>query len=44
MIQPPFRTLLMAAVGGAALPEPRLAAAIRPAVALPAIAGGAEEK
>jgi hypothetical protein len=39
-----LRTLLIAAVGAAPLPEPRLTAALQAAIALAAIAVGTEEK
>jgi len=44
MIQPPFRALLVPAIGAAPLTEPGLIAAGQAAVALSAIAVGTEEE
>jgi hypothetical protein len=44
MIQPPFDAVLMTAVGCAMLPAPRLAAALRAAITLAAIAAGANQE
>lgn len=44
MIQPSFPAVLMAAVGGAALPQPRLSPAGRTAVALAVITRSTDKK
>jgi hypothetical protein len=44
MIEPPFGTLLVPAVGAASLTEPRLLAAGETAIALPAITGGTQKE
>jgi hypothetical protein len=44
MVEPSFRTLLVAAVGGAPLTEPGLGAARDAAITLPAIAARAQEE
>jgi hypothetical protein len=44
VVQPPFQALLMTPVGGATLPPPRMSAALRAAITLPAIAARADRK
>jgi hypothetical protein len=44
MVEPPFGTLLVAAVGGASLPEPGLLATGETAIALPAVTVGTEKE
>ena len=44
MVEPPFGTLLVAAIGGASLTEPCLPAAGETAIALPAITVATQKK